>query len=449
LRRSLQRIVALIACLSWGITALGFLIMETMHRYPTLNSAIIDGVKGAVGEVLVYYWSCYVAYSEVLREVLQPLPSPLPPLIYSPKALAVCILECALHLFVFIPATDFSIYFSVFGTENGLSLDELCYLTILVRNYHSLRLLYWYSSFSTLHTNTLVNLVRVDYSISFLLRCFFVHFGLPLVLAAYGAMVLIPGLCEYLFEHEANTNKLGIIWNNFWVVFYTQTTIGYGEEHPETFFGQFVILISALFGYFTLGLLNSISSQRTALSLRECTFYSEVRYRHEQQRYLPETTVLIQRWWRLMLMRLRKKLEVRVILAYFEQLRIYRNVLVACARVKDTRFERQIAAFGSAVKPPLRSLQEYLAPIVESRSLIIDVYRSAYNSKIQCVSLLRLTHKYAQLVALTPRIPSSLSSDRFRRPTVAKSSQGRAKAKKAAFQNLMSRLVVKANSTSS
>ena len=155
MRRSLQRIVALIACLSWGITALGFLIMETMHRYPTLNSAIIDGVKGAVGEVLVYYWSCYVAYSEVLREVLQPLPSPLPPLIYSPKALAVCILECALHLFVFIPATDFSIYFSVFGTENGLSLDELCYLTILVRNYHSLRLLYWYSSFSTLHTNTL------------------------------------------------------------------------------------------------------------------------------------------------------------------------------------------------------------------------------------------------------------------------------------------------------
>jgi hypothetical protein len=118
-------------------------------------------------------------------------------------------------------------------------------------------------------------------------------------------MVLIPGLFDYMFEHE--TSQLASVWNNFWVVFYTQTTIGYGDGHPITFFGQVMILVSAIFGYFTLGLLNSISTNRATLSLKECSYYSEMRYNYEKKGYLPEVIVLIQRWWRFMMMRMRKK----------------------------------------------------------------------------------------------------------------------------------------------
>jgi len=454
MRKSLRKIVFLTTALNWGITLAAHLIFEGKQGKLPIRSLITDGLKGVVQGVSVlqiglifYYWSRYLAYLDVLRMGIQPEANSVPSLLSSPKALFSCLAECLFHLLVFLSSANSSIHFSIFGTENSLSIDELCCLTILVRNYHSLRLLYWYSSFSTLRTAITVDVIGATPCLSFLCRYFLAEYGLPLVLMAYGAMVLLPGLCEYLLEHERSTDQLGVLWNNFWVVFCTQTTIGYGESHPETFFGQLLILISALFGYFTLGLLNSISGQKAALSLRECTFYSEVRYRHEQQRYLPETTVLLQRWWRLMLMRLRKKLEVQVILAYFAQLHVYRNILVACERVKDTRFERQIAAFGNAVQPQLRSLQEYLAPIVENRTLIIDVYRSAYNTKTQCISLLKLTHKYAQSRPQTPKTPSStrtsLTWNSIRQFNVDRSSQSKAKANKAAFQNLVSRLACK------
>lgn len=446
-RKSLQRIVALLASLNWGVTLLGYLVLKALHGSLLLPPAVVDGLKGTAGclsvlqtTLVVFYWKYCLLSLEVLREVTQPIASPQPTLLRSPQALAACAAECLLHLCVFVPAATFTLELEIFGKDNGLSLDELCYLLVLIRNYHSLRLIYWYLPASTMHTYIIVDLVGVTHSFSFVLRYILAEYGLPLVLAAYGAMVLIPGMFEYMFEHE--TSHLASVWDNFWVVFYTQTTIGYGDVHPITFFGQVMILVSAIFGYFTLGLLNSISTNRATLSLKECSYYSEMRYNYEKKGYLPEVIVLIQRWWRFMMMRMRKKQQTCIILPYFAQLHVYRNALVSCMRVKDTRFERQISAFESAVKPHLRSLQEYLSPIRDNRALIIDVHRSMYNVKAQCVALQKLTQKYSQCsLDPTPRTPASAVSVSF--ATRAKSNKGRAKANKTAFQNLMSRLVQK------
>ena len=453
LRKDLQKIVALLASLNWGATLLGYLILTVLHGDFWLHPALVDGLKGTIGclsvlqtTLVVYYWKAYLVYLEVLREVTQPEASPLATLLHSPRALAGCAAECLLHFCVLVPAVTFTLEVDIFGKKNGLKVDDLCYLLIVIRNYHSLRLIYWYLPISTMHTNIIADLVGVSPRISFVLRCFLAEYGLPLVLAVYGAMILIPGLFEYMFEHETNAS-LGGIWDNFWVVFYTQTTIGYGDDYPVTFYGQIMILVSALFGYFTLGLLNSISSNRATLSLKECTYYSEMRYRHEKKSYLPEATVLIQRWWRFMMMRMRKKQQNCIIFPYFAQLHVYRNAVVSCMRVKDTRFERQITAFGNTVLPHLRSLQVYFSPIRDNRALIIDIYRSAYNAKSQCASLEKLTRKYSQYwLEQSPRTPTStarVSFDTFRRTGGAKSNKDRAVANKTAFQKLVSRLVRK------
>ena len=445
-RRNLQRIVTLLASVNWGVTLLGYLVLKSLHGDLHVDPAVVDGLKGTAWclsmlqtTLVVYYWKYCLLSLEVLREVTQPQASPQPTLLHSPLALATCTAECLLHLCVFLPAATFTLELEIFGKDNGLSLDELSFLLVLIRNYHSLRLIYWYLPASTMHTYIIVDLVGVTHSFSFVLRCFLAEHGPPLVLAAYGTMVLIPGLFEYILEHDANASRLGDVWNNFWVVFYTQTTIGYGDGHPVTFFGQVMILVSAIFGYFTLGLLNSISTNRATLSLKECSYYSEMRYSYEKQGHLPEAIVLIQRWWRFMMMRMRKKQQICIILPYFAQLHVYRNTLVSCMRVKDSRFERQISAFESAVKPHLRSLQEYLSPIRDNRALIIDMHRSMYNFKSQCIALQKRTQKYSLSLTPTPQTPASAVAFATR----AKSNKGRAKAKKAAFQNLISRLVPK------
>ena len=116
----------------------------------------------------------------------------------------------------------------------------------------------------------------------------------------------------------------------------------YGESSPIAFLGQLVILVSVLFGYFTLGLLTSISSNQT---LHECTYDSETRYKQVKLKHKLVATLLMQRWWRLMAMRMRKEVKIGLILGYFTQLQVYKHTLVSCQRVKDTRFERSFRTY--------------------------------------------------------------------------------------------------------
>ena len=453
---SIQRLAGVNAVLTWVVTVLGYFVLTVQSEGISAFPLLREGLKAVIGcasvvqaVLVVYYWKGCLAYSEVLRAALHPCRTPISALLASPESLTYCLLECVFHLFLFLPATDYSAAFSLFGISTSLSLDEVCYLTILLRNYHSVRLLYWLSSFSTLRVSVFSEVASVRKMGLFVLRCCLVEYGLPLILGVYAVMVLIPGLVEFTLEHKAEGSHLDAVENDVWVVVNTQTTVGYGESHPVTFLGQLAILVSALFGYFTLGLLTSISGNETALSLRECTYYSEIRYRRAKIESKVVAAVLVQRWWRLMAMRLRKVLKVGIIVGYFTQLRVYRSTLVSCQRVKDTRFERQIAAFDHTFQPQLRSLQEYLSPVADYRALIIEVYRSAYSIKAQCQSLRKLTHRlvlppsFSYLSAHESesgeRTPHSLTGTGRR--AKSRSGQDRAKAKNVAFQKVRSRLV--------
>ena len=226
--------------------------------------------------------------------------------------------------------------------------------------------------------------------------------------------------------------------------------------HPETFIGQVFILVSSLFGYFTLGLLNSISGNSMNMSLRQCTMYSELLYAKHKQRYSWEACVLMQRWWRLMLKRKYRVKNGLLIMTFYSQLRTYRSTLVDCQRVKDTRFERQISAFDSSTQRLVRPLNEYLQPVLDAQALVQDVFRNEYRIKVQCKSLrtavCKLRMKPYELIALIPVVVDDRVSETTSRKTgttkrskksvkSGKTGQGRAKAKHMAFQNVIGRLV--------
>lgn len=450
----MARLVGVNAGLTWAVSVLGYFVIAVQSEGISAVAEVKEGLKAAVGSVsivqavlVVYYWKGYLAYLELLRTAIHPCRTPIPALMASPRSLAYCLLECLFHLLFFLPSSHYSASFSLFGISTNLSLDEVCYVAILLRNYHSFRLFYWLSDFSTLRVSVFSEVANVRKMRLFVLRCYLEEYGLLLILGVYVSMVLIPGLVEYTLEHTAGHN-LDDVENNVWMVVSAQTTVGYGESHPITFLGQLTILVSALFGYCTLGLLTSIGSRETALSLRECTYYSEIRYRGAKARYEAEAAVLVQRWWRLMTMRLRKRLKADIIVGYFTQLRVYRRLLVTCQRVKDTRFERQIAAFDHTFQPQFRSLLEYLSPVAEYRALLIEVFRSANRLKFQCQSLRRLTQKYVLPSSFSYIAAESESGDRTPhsgqgtvRVAKAKSGQNRSKANNVAFRNLRSRLV--------
>jgi hypothetical protein len=183
-------------------------------------------------------------------------------------------------------------------------------------------------------------------------------------------MVLVPGIIKYAVEHERLSSSHVNLWDDFWVVAYTQLTIGYGENPPDAFLCQVIVVISCLLGIFVLGLFNAVSSETLMLNLTECNLYSELLYAKYKRSYSPAATILLQRWWRLMLMRKKGLMLASVIVPYYSYLRTYRGTLVDCQRVKDTRFERQAEAFEKATLKEIRSLNEYLRPVTFAYSTV-------------------------------------------------------------------------------
>lgn len=458
IKKGIQKVVALCVVFSWIATIIGYFIVRE-EEASFAATYWREAMKGFVGllsiiqtTLIVHYWKVYLVYLEALRGALHPRWTPVPELKKSPRALAKCTFECGLHLFVFLPDTSLQFCLRIFGTTSDLSLDELCYASLLLRNYHSVRLFFWLSDFSDLRTAFLTEIESIG-SYGFVLRCFLTQYGLTLILVVYILMIVVPGLILYIFEHKLDSAPLNDIWNNFWVVSYTQFTIGYGEIHPETFLGQVFIIVSSIFGYFTLGLLNSISGNSMSLSLTQCTMYSELLYAKHKQSYSFQACVLIQRWWRLMLKRKSKTKNGVIIMTFYSQLQTYRSTLVDCQRVKDTRFERQISAFEASTQRQVRPLNEYLQPVLDAQALVQDVFRNEYRIKVQCKEIRaiasklntsrdKLTHVLIPMLMddhASVRTGSTIKS--LKSLKHGKTGQGRAKAKHMAFQNVIGRLV--------
>ena len=309
--------------------------------------------------LIVSYWSVNVKYFEIMGYSLGFQGEQGSRSLHS---LIFCFFECCLHLIAPLPNANFAWEITIFGKKSVLSLNIVFYFAVIARNYHIVRVLYWRSAFSDCRTHIFSNLAGVSSYKSFVLRSCLAAYSLKFVGGIMGVMVLIPGIIKYAVEHSALTSQVNL-WDDFWVVTYTQLTIGYGEHPPDAFLCQAIVVTSCLLGIFVLGLFNAVSSETLVLNLTECNLYSELLYTKYKRRYSPAATVLLQRWWRLMLMRKQGLILANVIVPYYSYLRTYRGTLVKCQRIKDTRFERQADAFEKSTLKKIRNLNEYLRPV--------------------------------------------------------------------------------------
>ena len=109
LSRAIRQISAGNTVLIWTITTLGYFVITAGQEQTNALPTLFDGLKAAVGFVLVVcYWKRYWAYLELLRAALHPYRPQVPGLLSSPKPFACCLLECLLHLFLFLPAANYS-----------------------------------------------------------------------------------------------------------------------------------------------------------------------------------------------------------------------------------------------------------------------------------------------------------------------------------------------------
>ena len=389
--------------------------------------------------LIVCYWKAFTQYSEAVRSALSPGNVIHKGLKRTPTMLGFCVSEVTFYLI--------SLYSSLLLPFETSSVEptsgDLTYILLLFRSYQAVRLLYWYCPFSNVRSHIFARVTMVEHTQGFVMRCCLASYGFVLLAGVGVVMLVIPGVVEYVLERHNPVLGMDVIWNDLWVVSYTLTNIGYGNMTPLTFLGQFFILAAAIFGSLILGFMTTVSNNSLGLSLRECDLYSHLLYTREKRKYETIATVTIQRWWRLMKMRLSKSLHVPTILLYYTQLSDYRNTLVACRAVKDTLFKRQIDGFDHTTHKVFHTLNEYLSPIVAVHPLLQDIYRGEYRIKYLCHSLLKSTqriHSSAESLhhdhtATTYQTSSDISVKTGIKTHI------RAKAKLNAYQNLKGRLV--------
>ena len=376
LKRKITQVCGLSAAINWLITLLGYFAVhrdkgfvqdEDVLKATSKYAACV--LSAAQMMLVVLYWEFTLRYTEMVRGALNVSHERVPRLCDSPGVMVMCGIECAVQVVGPIPSVNWRWHLQIFGSNSELTIDDLLYFAVLIKNYHSLRFLFWFSHFSDLRTQIFTTAMDIPFGEGFLFRSYLADYHIYLILGIFLTMVVLSGIVDYVFEHESPF--LSNQWNVFWVVTYTQVTIGYGDGTPDTFFGQVTMLISCFFGVFTLGLLNTLGSGTLVLNLTECSLYSELLYTRCKDGYRTEAVELIQCWWRLMRMRMTRKVDARTITSFYSQLRVYRSTLVVCQHVKDTRFERQIDAFEKSIHSQIRPLNEYLHPIQDAYALVL------------------------------------------------------------------------------
>jgi hypothetical protein len=91
------------------------------------------------------------------------------------------------------------------------------------------------------------------------------------LLIGLGFSVLILGFTIRIFEKRRE-----YVFNNFYLIVITMTTIGYGEVYPVTYIGRIICIIACVWGVFLISLFTVSLMKTTHFTEKETKVYDEI-----------------------------------------------------------------------------------------------------------------------------------------------------------------------------
>jgi hypothetical protein len=139
---------------------------------------------------------------------------------------------------------------------------------ILFRIYHLFRLNLTISYWATPKANSICKIMNTKADFSFNIRAtlrhrpfFSLSFAIVFIITAFGIATqlfefynseMIYALDEKENQHARTMQKFSNIYNSFWLIVVTMTTLGYGDIYPTTYFGRVIAILACIFGTFIL-----------------------------------------------------------------------------------------------------------------------------------------------------------------------------------------------------
>lgn len=374
LRRSVGLALGQLVVSSWAVIGLSYALVNRYDGEDEGSSAKIIIELGLYclslyqTLLVVLYWHRSLLHSKTIRKTLGQKSAPT--LRTSRLYQVVCFAECLFHMILPYPGTYYRKYTRLFGQNTSFSISDMLFALLNLRQYHILRLLYWLSPLPTLRVHFHYSLWDMRGDFAFRYKYLAAQHHLKVIGCVYGLMVIISGFVLYGFEHAPYSAQLLSMWDGFWLVGLTQTTVGYGDVEPSTFPGKLSVLVSCGVGICLLGLLNTFTLQSCSLSPRENDMYMAVTSRVLQRKHRLVSVVLLQRWWKLELYRRRKHPNLQAVLALHSQLAVHRRVRVGSININVIRLERQVRLCTIRLARHMKYTKDLLEPVINVQTMV-------------------------------------------------------------------------------
>ena len=100
---------------------------------------------------------------------------------------------------------------------------------------------------------------------------------------------VLLGLVLRTFEKGTQGGQSGnfdFIWNSFWVIILTMTTVGYGDIYPVTHLGRFVVILACVIGAVVLTLFVNAMTNTMQMKPKEAKVSREIEKYDDVQKHL-------------------------------------------------------------------------------------------------------------------------------------------------------------------
>ena len=234
------------------------------------------------------------------------------------------------------------------GYESTLSFTDVIFPLCLLRCYFFIGVLTNYSSYNNPRTRVLLPLLMCKYRTSFLLKCFINSRPFRTGLLCCGFSLLIFSANVRVFEKSVSDTSL---WDEMWLSFVTESTIGYGDYYPQTHFGRLFCGVAGIFGIFIFSYNVMAVKEFTDLTKEELEMSKIIRNKKiVASKLRPKAVILIQRWWTA-----RKTRRVAMLFRVDQEARRFGFMRKCLKSNLDVNLEEHIRECGDAIGNKFRS----------------------------------------------------------------------------------------------
>ena len=278
------------------------------------------------------------------------------------------------------PMLSWNTEFSQIGTTVIFSLDDLIMALAIFRVYFILKFAHEMSPFNSSRGKFYMNLFNVEFPLKFLIKSYismkpFLSIGLVAILG-----ILISGISLRVFEKTVPGIHYHSIWDQFYLISITQTTVGYGDTVAQTHIGRTICVVSGLFGLFLYSYMVLSVNRFTELNRKEKEFYEIATYNYSIKKMLtPSSIILIQRWWRLLLKRKKNTKRFDEFSGFFFQIKHFHNISTKLLQGRNDTFQDCLNHLDKVSCNKLKNSLKYFEPFTKYEKLGHDYVKDEYD----------------------------------------------------------------------